>query len=66
MAFSRVMRSDAYTPCGAAKISALCDCGISARKPCKKAVGSALCNKQNDKKMPERTAYVLSGTYRFY
>jgi hypothetical protein len=38
MAFSRVMRNDAYTPGGRAKKSALSDCGISARNPCKKAV----------------------------
>jgi hypothetical protein len=54
MAFSRVMRSSAYTPCGKAKKSALCDERNNGknfenilvrvpRKKCQKNAGENLC-----------------------
>jgi hypothetical protein len=57
MAFSRVMRSSAYNSCGATKKSALCECGITAKKSCKNG-------RKGGKKIPERTVGVLSGTNR--
>src|SRR6185369_834148 len=63
MAFSRVMRSSAYTPCAMTKTSALFDSAttaeLTARTPCKKRqLPSKKCRRERDGFSPAPTAFV--------